>query len=226
MTPPASTPATVRVMLVDDHEMVRAGLNLLLGSEETIEICGMAGTVSEAIALARALRPQLVLMDLRLPDGSGVEACREILSYSPETRILFLTSYSDEEAVASTLLAGASGYLLKEIGRVALVRAIHEVVGGARILDPKLERLARDRVESALGERLRALGPLALTPQEIRILRLVVEGRTNKEIAGALGLGEKTVRNYLSNAFQKLHVKRRAQVASVFPSYPPVRPRR
>ena len=226
MTPPASTPATVRVMLVDDHEMVRAGLNLLLGSEATIEICGMAGTVSEAIALARALRPQLVLMDLRLPDGSGVEACREILSYSPETRILFLTSYSDKEAVASTLLAGASGYLLKEIGRVALVRAIHEVVGGARILDPKLERLARDRVESALGEPLRALGPLALTPQEIRILRLVVEGRTNKEIAGALGLGEKTVRNYLSNAFQKLHVKRRAQVASVFPSYPPVRPRR
>lgn len=202
-------------MVVDDHEVVRAGLARLLGRSGKFRLVSAAATVADAMTEARRLRPDVVLMDLRLPDGSGIEACREILESSPSTRVLFLTSYSDEEAVAASVLARASGYLLKSIGRQALVHAIQAVADGQSILDPQVMRPAlvrlRDAVAPSAGRRLHDL-----SPQEKRVLGLVVEGRTNKEIAAALNLSDKTVKNYLSNAFQKLQVQRRSHAAAVF----------
>jgi DNA-binding NarL/FixJ family response regulator len=197
---------TIRILLVDDHEVVRAGLRTLLADVEELEIAGEAGSVAEAIAAAAQLRPDLVLMDLRLPDGSGVDACREILSAAPQIRVLFLTSHSDEQAIESTLLAGASGYLLKDIDHYALVRAIRDAAAGRPVLDSVLARPVARRLE--MSE--------ALSKQEQRVLALVVAGKTNKEIAATLGLSDKTVKNYLSNAFQKLQVTRRAQAAALF----------
>jgi DNA-binding NarL/FixJ family response regulator len=207
----------IRLLLVDDHEVVRAGLRALLSQVETIDIVGDAGTVAEAVTAADRLRPQVVLMDLRLPDGTGVEACRDILSLAPQTRILFLTSHSDDEAVMSTILAGAAGYLLKDIGHLGLVRAIHEAADGRRILDSKLAEPVLEQVRTSIREGKSPQGRTdALSAQESRILGLVVEGRTNKEIAAAMDLSDKTVKNYLSNAFQKLQVNRRAQAAALF----------
>jgi len=197
---------TIRLLLVDDHQVVRAGLRTLLADEDDMEIAGEAGGVAEAITAAALLRPDLILMDLRLRDGSGVEACREILSAAPRIRILFLTSHSDEQAIESTLLAGASGYLLKDIGLQALVRAIRDAAAGRPVLDSVLARPVANRLEKSE----------ALSKQEQRVLALVVAGKTNKEIAEALALSDKTVKNYLSNAFQKLQVTRRAQAAALF----------
>jgi len=196
----------IRLLLVDDHEVVRAGLRALLGGVGDMEIVGEAGSVAEAVQQAARLAPQVILMDLRLPDGTGLDACREILSSAPATRVLFVTSYSDEQAIMSTVLAGAAGYVLKDIGAKALVDAIRDAAAGRPILDlrvsqPVIERMARAE---------------ALSGQERRVLELVVQGRTNKEIAAALGLSDKTVKNYLSNAFQKLGITRRAQAAAIF----------
>jgi DNA-binding NarL/FixJ family response regulator len=156
-------------------------------------------------------------MDLRLPDGTGLDACREILSANPGTRVLFLTSHSDEEAVTSTILAGAAGYLLKEIGSKALINAIETVYSGQSILDPKVTKAVLNRMSLlATGAVARRATDEKLSPQERRILALVVEGKTNKEIAKALDLSDKTVKNYLSNAFQKLNVRRRSQAAALF----------
>lgn len=196
----------VRLLLVDDHEVVRAGLRALLAGIEGIEVVGEAGSVAEAVQEAARLAPQVILMDLRLPDGSGIDACREILSTAPQTRILFLTSYSDEQAVMSTVLAGAAGYVLKDIGHRALVGAIRDAAAGRPILDPRLTDPVASRVRKAD----------ALSAQEQRVLALVVEGRTNKEIGAALGLSDKTVKNYLSNAFAKLGISRRTQAAALF----------
>lgn len=196
----------VRLLLVDDHEVVRAGLRALLAGIEGMEVVGEAGSVAEAVREAARLAPQVILMDLRLPDGSGIDACREILSTAPQTRILFLTSYSDEQAVMSTVLAGAAGYVLKDIGHRALVGAIRDAAAGRPILDPRLTDPVVSRVRKAD----------ALSAQEHRVLALVVEGRTNKEIAAALGLSDKTVKNYLSNAFAKLGISRRVQAAALF----------
>jgi two-component system, NarL family, response regulator DevR len=195
----------IELMLVDDHEMVRAGLRSLLAGVSNITIVGEAGTVAEAVRQAERLRPKVILMDLRLPDGSGIDACREILSSTPETRILFLTSYSDEEAVVSTIVAGACGYLMKEIGQHALVRAIEDAAAGRPILDGRTTQPAETRIRN-----------VALSPQEKRVLALVVEGKTNKEIAAALFLSDKTVKHYLSNACVKLGVSRRSQAAVLF----------
>lgn len=197
---------TIRLLLVDDHEVVRAGLRALLGEVDGLEVAGEAGSVAEAVAQAERLRPDVVLMDLRLPDGSGVDACREILSATAGVRVLFLTSHSDEQAVLSTVFAGASGYLLKDIGHRALVDAIREAAAGRPVLDATLSRPVAQRMKSTD----------ALSAQERRVLALVVEGRTNKEIGAALGLSDKTVKNYLSNAFQKLQVTRRSQAAALF----------
>ena len=196
----------VRLLLVDDHEVVRAGLRALLAGIEGIEVVGEAGSVAEAVREAARLAPQVVLMDLRLPDGSGLDACREILSNAPQTRIVFLTSYSDEQAVMSTVLAGAAGYVLKDVGHRALVAAIRDAAAGRPILDARITEPVMSRVRKAD----------ALSGQEQRVVALVVEGRTNKEIAAALGLSDKTVKNYLSNAFQKLGISRRAQAAALF----------
>jgi len=204
-------------MLVDDHEVVRAGLRALLSQVPSLEVVGEAGCVADAVTMASDCRPEVILMDLRLPDGSGVEACREILSAMPATRILFLTSHSDDEAVMSTVLSGAAGYLLKDIRAEALVRAIEDAAAGRPVLDSKLAQPVLMQLQTAVREEEGLQGGVeALAPQERRILALVVEGKTNKEIAGALGLSDKTVKNYLSNAFQKLQVSRRAQAAALF----------
>lgn len=196
----------IRLLLVDDHEVVRAGLRALLGAIEDMEIVGEAGSVTEAVHEATRLAPQVILMDLRLPDGTGLDACREILSAAPAIRVLFLTSYSDEQAIMSTVLAGAAGYVLKDIGAKALVEAIRDAAAGRSFLDPRVSQPVIERMERAE----------ALSGQERRVIELVVQGRTNKEIAAALGLSDKTVKNYLSNAFQKLGITRRAQAAAMF----------
>ena len=204
----------LRLLLVDDHEVVRAGLRALLAGIEGIEVVGEAGSVAEAVREAARLAPQVILMDLRLSDGSGLDACREILSSAPRTRIVFLTSYSDEQAVMSTVLAGAAGYVLKDIGHRALVDAIRAAAAGRSILDPRLTEPVVKRVRTAE----------ALSGQEQRVVALVVEGRSNKQIAAALGLSDKTVKNYLSNVFQKLGISRRAQAAALFGTgFPPTK---
>lgn len=206
-------------MLVDDHDVVRLGLRTLFSRTDTIEVVGEAGTVAEAVREERRLHPDVVLlMDLRLPDGTGLDACREMLSANPAMRVLFLTSYTDEEAVTSTILAGAAGYLLKEIRQQALIRAIEDVAGGHSILDPKVTQPVLQRLQVLSGKNTNGHNGDGddLSPQERRILALVVEGKTNKEIAKALELSDKTVKNYLSNAFQKLQVNRRSHAAAVF----------
>lgn len=195
----------IELLVVDDHEMVRAGLRSLLADEAGLRIAGEAASAAEAVRQAERLRPQVVLMDLRLPDGSGVDACRDILSALPGTRILFLTSHSDEEAVLSTVMAGACGYLLKDIGREALVRAIEDAASGRPVVDSGLVPAAQLQIRN-----------VALAPQERRVLALVVEGKTNKEIAAALELSERTVKHYLANACTKLGVSRRSQAAAIF----------
>lgn len=210
--------ASIRVMLVDDHEVVRLGLRALFSETKHIEVVGEAGTVVEAISQTGRVDPDVVVMDLRLPDGTGLDACREILSAHPTVRVLFLTSYSDEEAVLSTILAGAAGYVLKEIRQEALIHAIETVASGQSILDPKVTQTVVGEVAS-LTRKLHATKAGSkddLSPQEARILELVVEGKTNKEIAATIGLSAKTVKNYLSNAFQKLHVSRRSHAAVLF----------
>lgn len=218
--PPHET-APIRLLLVDDHEMVRVGLRTLLGKTKTIQVVGEAGTAVSAVKEAVHLKPDVVLMDLRLPDCSGVDACREIRAACAATKVLFLTSYSEDDAVLSSVVAGASGYLLKEIGAAALIRAIESVATGQSILDPAVTRSVLERMksiadpdESASDVHKDKKEPLS--PQERRVLALVAEGKTNKEIATALELSDKTVKNYLSNIFQKLHVSSRAHAATIF----------
>jgi DNA-binding NarL/FixJ family response regulator len=212
----AKRPASkgIRLLLVDDHEVVRVGLRTLFEKSQDIEVVGEAGTAREAVTEAQRLKPAVVLMDLRLPDGSGITACRDILSRAPETRVLFLTSYSDDDAVRATVLAGAAGYLLKEIGQQALVDGIKAVAEGQSILDPRVTQAVLKQLTA--GVKPSAHGDEELSPQERRVLTCVVEGKTNKQIAAALGLSDKTVKNYLSNAFQKLHVTRRSHAAVLF----------
>jgi len=210
----------IRLLLVDDHEVVRMGLGTLFHRAGTVQVVGEATSVASAVAEAIRLRPDIVLLDLRLPDGSGIEACREILAACPETHVVFLTSFADENAVLATTFAGAKGYILKTIGGTALVHAIQAIAGGQSILDPA--------VTGAVLTRMRSLSILdtngqstTLSPQERRILPLVADGKTNKEIAAALGLSDKTVKSYLSNIFEKLQVTRRTQVATMFVKHHP-----
>jgi len=212
------TKGKISVMLVDDHEVVRVGLRTLFTQTDEVHVVAEAGSVAEAVATAAKHHPDVVLMDLRLPDGTGVDACRDILSANPKTRVLFLTSYSDEDAVTSTILAGAAGYLLKEVGSQVLLDAIKLVHAGQSILDPKVTQVVLGRVSMLQGRPATASRSTKdqLSPQERRIMALVVEGRTNKEIAKALHLSDKTVKNYLSNAFQKMNVGRRSHAAALF----------
>jgi DNA-binding NarL/FixJ family response regulator len=209
-----ATAKKIRLLLVDDHEVVRLGLRTLFEKSGSIEVVGEAGSAKDAVSEAHRLRPAVVLMDLRLPDASGITACRDILSRAPETRVLFLTSYSDDDAVRATVLAGAAGYLLKEIGRQALIDGIHAVAAGQSILDPRVTQTVMNQLTE--GAKPKADGDEELSPQERRVLAHVVEGKTNKQIAAALGLSDKTIKNYLSNAFQKLHVTRRSHAAVLF----------
>ena len=219
MPPPEA--AQIRLLLVDDHEVVRVGLRTLFGRTETIQVVGEAGTADAAVKAAVRLKPDVVLMDLRLQDRSGVEACREIRAACADTRVLFLTSYSEDDAVLSATFGGASGYLLKEIGGESLIHAVEAVASGQSILDQAVMQRVIDSMKSIVEaadkdkDKDKDKDDI-LSPQEKRVLALVAEGKTNKEIATALDLSDKTVKNYLSNIFQKLQVSRRAQAAAIF----------
>src|SRR5829696_4465670 len=209
-----SQPARVlRVLVVDDHEVVRQGLAALLDRREGFQVVAEAGTVAESLDQARRHQPDIVVMDVRLPDGSGIEACREIRAEMPATRVVMLTSYPDEEAVLSAIVAGASGYLLKQIRSRDLVAALEAVGRGESLLDPAVTERVLQRVRQiASGELHDELS--GLTPQERKILLLVAEGKTNKEIAGEVFLSDKTVKNYVSSILAKLNLERRAQAAA------------
>jgi len=205
----------IRLLLVDDHEVVRVGLRTVLHNYHGITVVGEAGTKAAAVRAVKRLRPDIVLMDVRLPDGSGVEACRDILAGHPTTRIIFLTSYADDESVLSAVLAGAQGYVLKNIDSSLLIRSIRAVSNGQSILNPALTQRAINWIK-AWPEQNGPVRGQSLSPQEERVLALVAEGLTNKEIAATMQLSDKTVKNYLANMFQKLHISRRAQAASFF----------
>jgi two-component system response regulator DevR len=203
----------LRLLVVDDHEVVRQGLVALLDRRPGFQVVAEAGTVESAVAEARRHQPDIVVMDVRLPDGSGVEACREIRSELPGTRVIMLTSYPDEEAVLSAIVAGASGYLLKQIRARDLVAALEAVGRGESLLDPAVTERVLERVRRmASGQEQDELA--VLTPQEQKILMLVAEGKTNKEIAGDVFLSDKTVKNYVSSILSKLNLERRAQAAA------------
>jgi len=209
----ASPATTLRLLVVDDHEVVRQGLVALLDRREGFQVVAEAGSVAEAIDQAERFQPDLVIMDVRLPDGSGIEACREIRELRPETRIIMLTSYPDEEAVLSAIVAGASGYLLKQVRARDLVAAIQAVGRGESLLDPAVTEKVLERVRRiATGTYTDELAQL--TSQEQKILLLVAEGKTNKEIAAEIFLSDKTVKNYVSSILSKLNLERRAQAAA------------
>jgi len=199
------------VFLLDDHEIVRTGLRSLLESTDDLEVVGEAGTVAEALSRVPALRPDVAILDVRLPDGSGVEVCRDIRAQQPATACIMLTSYADDEALFASIMAGASGYVLKQIGGNSLVDDVRRVAGGGSLLDPALtERVLKRLREGPEQEPLLA----SLTHQERRILDLIAEGKTNRQIAEDMYLAEKTVKNYVSNLLTKLGMERRTQAAS------------
>ncbi len=203
----------LRLLVVDDHEVVRQGLVSLLERREHFQVVAEAGTAAEAVEMARKFEPDLVVMDVRLPDGSGIEACREIRAEFPATRVVILTSYPDEEAVLSAIIAGASGYLLKQIRSRDLVSALESVGRGESLLDPAVTEKVLDRVRRiATGTYTDEMAQL--TQQEQKILLLVAEGKTNKEIASEVFLSDKTVKNYVSSILSKLNLERRAQAAA------------
>lgn len=211
---PTHRSKTIRVLLVDDHEIVRVGLRSVLGQKHGIAVVGESASVAEAVALAGKLKPDVILMDIRLPDGSGVDACREILAAHQGIQVIFLTSYADDDSVLAAVVAGARGYVLKEIDSTSLVRAIHGVVEGQSILDPAVTDRALRWLRGFATDQDLPSGKLSA--QEERVLALVAEGKTNKEIASALNLSDKTVKNYLATMFQKLRITRRAQAAAFF----------
>ncbi|MFE5308635.1 response regulator [Isoptericola sp. NPDC056573] len=203
------TGAPVRVFLVDDHEVVRRGVADLLGMEADLEVVGTAGTAAEALARVPALRPDVVVLDVRLPDGDGVSVCRELRSRT-DVAVLMLTSFDDDQSLFDAILAGASGYVLKQVRGTDLVAGIRTVAAGGSMLDPR----ATGRVMARLREKTAADDPLAdLTPQERRILVLVGEGLTNRQIGAELFVAEKTVKNYVSSLLAKLGLERRVQAA-------------
>jgi two-component system, NarL family, response regulator DevR len=202
--------APIRVFLLDDHEVVRRGLRDLLESEPDIEVVGESGSAKEATARIPALRPDVAVLDGRLPDGSGIDVCRDVRSVDPHIKALILTSYDDDEALFAAILAGAAGYLLKQITGNDLVDGVRRVAAGQSLLDPALTARVLERVRN--GPETNA--ELAeLTAQELKILALVAEGLTNRQIGDRLFLAEKTVKNYVSSILSKLGLERRTQAA-------------
>ncbi|MFN2606544.1 MAG: response regulator [Acidimicrobiales bacterium] len=209
----AGSSASIRAIVIDDHEVVREGVASLLAAAGDIVVCGQGGRVTEAVSLAVATRPDVVLMDLRLLDGSGIEATREIRARCPDTKVVMLTSFSDEDALLASIMAGASGYVLKQVRGQDLVGAVRHVAAGRSLLDP--------HVTSALFERLRKAGTTlrdqklaSLSSREEQILTMVAQGRTNREIAEEVGVAEKTVKNAISLILTKLQVARRSEAAA------------
>jgi DNA-binding NarL/FixJ family response regulator len=203
---------TVSILIVDDHEVVRMGLRTLLERRPGFTVVGEAGTAQEAVRAARQSQPDVVIMDIRLPEGNGVEACREIREERPDTKVIMLTSYADDEALFGSIMAGACGYLLKQTRGQSLAAAIEKVAKGESLLDPAvtnkvLERMRR--LAAGEGDELSVL-----SPQERKILTLISEGKTNKEIAQEVFLSDKTVKNYVSSILNKLNLRRRSEAAA------------
>jgi two-component system, NarL family, response regulator DevR len=200
----------VRIFLLDDHEVVRRGVKDLLESEPGWTVVGEGSTASEALARVPALRPDVAVLDVRLPDGDGVSVCRELRSQLPDLACLMLTSFSDDEALFDAIMAGAAGYVLKEIRGSDLIGAVRTVAGGGSLLDPKATARVLERLRTPVHQQ----DPLeALTEQERRILELIGEGLTNRQIGERMFLAEKTVKNYVSAVLGKLGLQRRTQVA-------------
>jgi DNA-binding NarL/FixJ family response regulator len=200
----------IRVYLLDDHEVVRHGLRNLLESEDDIEVVGESGSAVDAGHRIPALRPHVAVLDARLPDGSGIDVCRDIRSVDPTIQALILTSYEDDEALFAAIMAGAAGYVLKQIKGTDLVDAVRRVAAGQSLLDPAVTARVLDRIRHGPDQPDELKG---LTEQERRILALVAEGLTNREIAGRMFLAEKTVKNYVSSLLAKLGLERRTQAA-------------
>jgi two-component system, NarL family, response regulator DevR len=208
----------VRIVLIDDSELVRRGVKSVLattGCDTPLTIVGEASTVAEGVSTCIRLQPHVVLLDIRLPDGSGFDACRQIISQLPNTRVVILTAHSNDNLVYDAVTAGAHGYLMKEIDAPSLVQALQDVAAGRSILDPqataRVLRLLRGGTHAEHGPDLSIL-----SAQERRVLALVAEGLTNKQAGTQLGLSENTVKNYLVSVFEKLQVKRRAQAAALY----------
>src|ERR1700751_2123132 len=207
----ATAARQISVFLLDDHEVVRRGGRALLEAEADITVVGEAGTAESALARIPALRPDVAVLDVRLPDGDGVSVCREIRSRMPQVACLMLTSFGDDEALFDAIMAGAAGYVLKQIRGTDLVGAVRTVASGQSLLDPQ----AASRVMARMRDRARRNDPLAgLTEQERRILELIGEGLTNRQIGERMFLAEKTVKNYVSALFAKLGMERRTQAAA------------
>src|SRR5688500_1495413 len=208
---------SIRVLVVDDSALVREGLRSVLGTYgkiQRVEVIGDADSIATAVNQARRLKPDVVLLDIRLPDGSGLDACREIKRNLPGTRVLILTSLATDNLIHQAVVAGAQGYIMKEIDPEGLVRAIADAFAGKSMLTPEIA----ERVLSLLREGPQSSGAnlSALSQQERRVLALVADGLTNKEVGEALGLSDNTVKNYLVSVFEKLQVKRRSQAAAVY----------
>ncbi len=206
------TESVVRVMICDDHEVVREGLRTLIGRQRDMTVVGEAATEREALEVAAKAKPDVVVMDVRLPDGSGVEACRAIREARPDTKVIMLTSYADDEALFASIIAGAAGYLLKQTRGQAVIDAIKEVAQGRSLLDPDVTGKVLERVRRGRGDEDPALA--SLTEQERKVLEHLAEGKTNRDIGEALFLSEKTVKNYVSRILDKLGLSRRAEAAA------------
>ncbi len=207
----------IRVVLVDDSALVRQGIKAVLTAQAPqppITVIGEAANVAEAISIASRLKPDVVILDIRLPDGSGFDACKEILKNHPETRILVLTSFTNDSFIYDAITSGAQGYLMKEIDPQGLVQAIHDIAAGKSILSPDVMAGVMRVVRGGGPNEDRSLS--TLSAQERRVLALVAEGKTNKEIGMDLGLSDNTVKNYLVSVFDKLQVKRRSQAAAIY----------
>jgi len=200
----------VRIMIVDDHEVVRFGLKNLLMRQPGWEVVAEAGSVADAIQQAEECHPDVVVMDIRLSDGSGIQACREIVQSRPETKVIMLTSFAEDDLLFDAISAGAVGYVLKQVGNDDLVRAIETVARGDALLDPSVT----NQVLARLRKTTRSEAFTELTDQELKVLSLIARGKTNKEIASALHLGEGTVRNYVSSIFGKLGLSNRAEATA------------
>ncbi|WP_304608279.1 response regulator transcription factor [Iamia sp. SCSIO 61187] len=201
---------TIRIFLLDDHEVVRRGVRELLESEDDLEVVGEAGTAAEALARIPPTNPDVAVLDVRLPDGSGVEVCREVRSARPDLACLMLTSFSDDEALFESILAGAAGYVLKEVRGGELISSIRRIAAGETLLDPAITTRVLERLRRGPEEDERLAG---LTDQERRILALLADGLTNRQIAEQMILAEKTVKNYVSNLLAKLGMSRRTEAA-------------
>lgn len=200
----------MRIMIVDDHEVVRLGLSNLLTRQSGWQVVAEAGTVTEAIRLANEHEPDVVVMDIRLSDGSGVEACREIVKAHPQTKVIMLTSFAEDDLLFNAISAGAAGYVLKQVGNNDLIRTIETIARGEALLDPSIT----GRVLAKLRASIRTEAFADLSEQELKVLSLIAQGKTNKEIATSLYLGEGTVRNYVSNILGKLGLSNRAEASA------------